>query len=165
MYKLYILSCVISEIGYISYKLQLSRLIAGLPWLSIICIPTSDLPCDGNATGMFAFFGTVGYFFLKWHSYFTEPVRLPFCTSVCNTWTKDNGRKFFMKEHYSLSSHLEQGGVCREILWSTLLHRGVFCQFPFPWIYWYGSNKVHFETVQLKETDFENESAFWIFPN
>ena len=109
MYKLYILSCVISEIGYISYKLQLSRLIAGLPWLSIICIPTSDLPCDGNATGMFAFFGTVGYFFLKWHSYFTEPVRLPFCTSVCNAWTKDNGRKFFMKEHYSLSSHSEQG--------------------------------------------------------
>ena len=114
MYKLYILSCVISEIGYISYKLQLSRLIAGLPWLSIICIPTSDLPCDGNATGMFAFFGTVGYFFLKWHSYFTAPnVHTTISKLFEVLWGYDN----IFSQRYLHSNATHRGAFCLVFFW------------------------------------------------
>ena len=62
---------------------DLSRLIAGLPWLSIICIPTSDLPmrweCYWNVC-----FGTVQWanFFLNGHSYFTATVHLSFFTRM-----------------------------------------------------------------------------------
>ena len=77
LYKLYILSCVISEIGYISYKLQLSRLIAGLPWLSIICIPTSDLLMRWECYWNVCFRHNDLFFFLKMHSYFNSWIWLP----------------------------------------------------------------------------------------
>ena len=33
------------------------------------------------------------------------------------------------------------GNYCHEDCLFTSLHRGAFCQFPFRWIYYYGSNK------------------------
>ena len=71
-------------------------------------------------------------FFVTFPSHLLTPIYRPFFNSHCSTEVLAiRILRYFSYHRYLKSDNLQY----------NTLHRGAFCQFPFRWIYYYGSNK------------------------
>ena len=66
-----------------------------------------------------------------WYYSLSTPPFLPLCTTVQTDSEKGGSSVIWLHAHY----------LSLPLYHYAPLHRGVFCQFPFRWIYYYGSNK------------------------
>ena len=73
------------------------------------------------------------------HVFFKSCTYIPYLTKSCNFPTEISLNEFISAEVPAIKS-LFFGNLLIPFVFKTV-HRGAFCQFPFLWIYCYGSNK------------------------